>query len=265
MIRPKRILIVGSSILSFLVLMPTAGHSGAQEQTNRPAQDGKVLETSVPEFEVRDQTLLEALWKLARGSSPFGFGFEEVLKNKLLDPDIPDPRFSLRLQGKSVREILDALCLSDPRYIWSIDGATIDVFPKDVVDDRSNFLNRQLERLELSNARDVNNGLFAISRQLPPPFEQIAVAQAGGADPYPPEPWTITFHNLTVRQVINRLAAHGGPCGTWIFGGANEFRSFGFFNTYLCSKRTPTWIQEMIESRSKNSGPVVRPDPSSAP
>src|SRR5580698_4344260 len=173
MIRPKRILIVGSSILSFRVLMPTAGHSGAQEQTNRPAQDGKVLETSVPEFEVRDQTLLEALWKLARGSSPFGFGFEEVLKNKLLDPDIPDPRFSLRLQGKSVREILDALCLSDPRYIWSIDGATIDVFPKDVVDDRSNFLNRQLERLELSNARDVNDGLFAISRQLPPPFEQI--------------------------------------------------------------------------------------------
>jgi hypothetical protein len=244
-----------SLFLALTLTVPAAGGFGAQQRGTEAGQETKFLETKVPEFEIHNQTLVDGLWKLARGPAPFGFGFENVLKLSLSNPDIPDPPLSLQLKDKSVREILDALCQADPRFTWSMDGATVNVLPRAVINDSSYLLNRKLKKFELRNATDVQNGLFAISRQLPPPFEQVAVAQVGGADPYPPEPWTVTFQDLTVRQVVNRLAAHGGPCGIWIFGGAKDFRSFGFFNTYLCSKQPPPWIQKIIESRPKNPQP----------
>ena len=53
------------------------------------------LETMVPEFELHHETLLDGLWKLARGPVDFGFGFEKVLKSNLPDPEIPDPHINL--------------------------------------------------------------------------------------------------------------------------------------------------------------------------
>ena len=175
---------------------------------------------------------------------PFGFGFEKILKPTLSGPDLPDPSLELKLQGKSIREILDALCKADPRYTWSQDGSTVNFFPRAVVEDPTYLLNRKLPKLELKNATDVQDGLLAIHRQLPPPAEQIAQAQAGGDDPYPPEPWTVTSENVTVRKVINRLAQHGGRYGIWIFGGSKDFRAFGFFNTH-----PSPWLSKSKQSR----------------
>jgi len=224
-------------VLSLLFQASRLG-AGAQQTVSQDAREDNFLDGKVPEFEVRDQSLLDALWNIARGPIPFSFGFEKVLKKNLADPDIPDPRFSLHLRDKTVREILDALCQADPRFTWSMDGSTANVFPRAIVNDPTYFLNRKLQNFGLKNATDVENGLLATVQQLPPPVEQIAEAQIGGGDPYPPAPWTVTYYNLTVRQVMNRLALHGGPCGIWIFGGAADFRAFGFFNTYLsCSKQ----------------------------
>ncbi len=238
-------------LLLLFFAVPWAIPACAQKLGSQTGNEATFLETKVPEFEVHNQTLVDGLWKLARGPAPFGFGFEKVLKAKLSDPDVSEPSLNLQLKNKTVREILDALCQADTRYAWSMDGATVDLFPRVVVNDRAYLLNRKLARFELKNATDIQNGLLAIARQLPPPIEQIAQAQAGGDDPYPPEPWTVTFENLTVRQVVNRLAAHGGPCAVWIFGGAKDFRAFGFFNTYLCSKRPPAWAPKLVEPGGK--------------
>ena len=230
------------ALLIFVAAVMQASAVPARQAGPVPTRESAFLEANLSEFEVHKQTLLEALLKLARGPAPFGFGFEKILKEKLSDPEIPDPALSLELQNKSVREILDALCQADQRYTWSVDGTTVDVYPRAVTSDKSYLLNRELPKLELKNATDVQDGLLAISRQLPPPKEQIAIAQAGGADPYPPDPWTVTFENVTVRKVVNRLTEHGGRCGYWIFGGARDFRAFGFFNTYLCDKTLPAWF-----------------------
>lgn len=223
----------------------------AQQRGTQPDRP-EGLDTKVAEFEMNNETLIDGLWKLARGPAPFGFGFEKVLKRKLSDPEVPDPPLRLHLKQKSIPEIFDALCEADSRYTWSMDGARVNFFPRNVMKDPAYLLNRKLRRFELRNATDVQNGLLAIVRQLPPPVEQIANAQMGGDDPYPPEPWNVTFENVTVRQVVNQLAEHGGNCAVWIFGGANDFRSFGFFNTFLCSKVPAPWIQKVIESREKS-------------
>lgn len=249
MTQPGRNRKYAARFLSLTLLFTLAGTFATAQQLPAPSGSaGKFLDAKLPEFELHNQTLIDGLWELARAPAPFAFGFEKVLKNKLADPDIPDLRFGLQLKNKSVREVLDALCHADPRFTWSVDGATVNVFPRAAIDDSSYLLNRKLERFELKNATDVQNGLLAIVHQLPPPVEQVANAQLGGADPYPPEPWTVTYYNLTVRQVVNRLAAHGGPCGIWIFGGAKDFRAFGFFNTYLCSTQS-------VESPARDSHP----------
>jgi hypothetical protein len=134
----------------------------------------KLLDTRIPEFELHNETLLDGLWKLARGPVPFGFGFERILKSSLSDPDLPDPALNIQLKDKSLREILDALCRADTRYAWSMDEATVDFFPRAIINDPSYSLNRELPQFELKNATDVQNGLLAIVRQLPPPVEQIA-------------------------------------------------------------------------------------------
>jgi hypothetical protein len=193
----------------------------------------KTLDTVVPVFQLENETFVKALWKLAKGPAPFAFGFEDVLGRKIADPKPPDPAFNSELGNKTVRQILDTLCQLDGRFQWSVDNTVVNVYPRAVVNDPNYLLNRTLGNFELKNATDVQYGLLAIVRQLPPPEEQIAQAQAGGADPYPPDPWSVTYHNVTVRQVINRLALHGGPCGIWLFKGADDFRAFGFFNTNL--------------------------------
>jgi len=235
-------------LIALPVAMPDA--TAGQQSKGKGVPENKFLDAQVPEFELHNQTLVDGLWKLARTPMPFAFGLEKVLKKRLSDPEIQDPTFTFQLKNKTVHEVLDALCQMDPRFSWSMDGATVNVFPRAVVNDPAYLLNRKLERFELKNATDVQDGLLAIVRQLPPPLEQVANAQIGGADPYPPEPWTATLENLTVRQVVNRIAAHGGPCGIWIFGGANDFRSFGFFNT-----NPSPWLLKSKDSRPEDARP----------
>lgn len=222
-------------------------HMSAQQSETAIGPKSKLMETRVGKFQLENETLLDGLWKLARGPVPFGFGFEKVLKTRLSDQDLPEPFLNIQLKDKSFREIFDALCKADPRYTWSDEGNFVNFFPRAITNDPTYLLNRRLPKFELKNATDVQNGLLAIHVQLPPPDEQIAQAQVGGDDPYPPEPWTVTLQNVTVRQVVNRLALHGGPYGIWIFGGARDFRSFGFFNTH-----PSPWLQKIIDSRPKS-------------
>jgi hypothetical protein len=179
-------------LLILTLLLAASELTAVQQSGTQNVPVTEFLNTKVPEFDLQNQTIVDGVWKLARAPEPFAFGFENVLKKTLRDPDVPDPRFILQLKDKTVREVLDALCQEDSRFTWSMDGTTVNVFPRVIINDGSYLLNRKLERYDLKNATDVDKGLFAMARELPPPFEQIAHAQAGGGDPYPPEPWTVT-------------------------------------------------------------------------
>jgi hypothetical protein len=155
-------------------------------------------------------------------------GFEHELKSKQTDPPIQDPRLTLHLKATTVREALDAMCQADGRYTWSTDDTFINVYPIKTVNEASYLMNRRLMKLDLKDLTDIGQGLFAIVNQLPPPGEQVAIAQIGGDDSYPPERWTTSYENLTVRQAINRLVRHMGEQGSWAFTGSSDFRAFAF-------------------------------------
>jgi|SRR6202140_2747488 hypothetical protein len=190
-----------------------------------------VLSQEIPDFTMTQGTLFDGLKNLSSGPIPFGLGFEEVLRVRFADAAKPDPHFDLHLRNKTVREILNALCLADPRYTWSADGTTINVYPRVIIDDTSYLLNRRLVRFELNGITDIDQGLLAIVHQLPPPEEQIAHVQMGGDSSYPTEPWKASFQDLSVRQAINQLVAHMGPHACWIFHGSGDFRAFTFLRS----------------------------------
>lgn len=192
-----------------------------------PAPADSALSLRVERFELANQTFADGIRLLQAQNLPLNLGFEMVLKAKDTDPSPPEVHFSLRRNGATVREILEALCGMDGRYTWSQDGSVVNVYPRSIADDPSYLLNRRIPQVELKEASDAYQVLNPITHNLPPPKEQIGYSHVGGDVLYS-KPWTTTFDNLTVRQIINRATSHLGPHGGWVFYGSQDLRWFTF-------------------------------------
>ena len=213
-----------SGFLLFLISPLSLVHQG------RPATVESILNSEISVFNLNNESIEVGLKRLASTSAAFAMGFEHELKSKQADPPIKDPRLTLHLTVTTVRDALDAMCHADGRYTWSTDDAFINVYPIKTQNDASYLMNRRLEKLNLKELTDIQQGLLAIVNQLPPQKEQVAIAQIGIGvdDAYPPKPWTTSYENLTVRQAINRLVRHMGERSSWAFTGSTEFRAFAF-------------------------------------
>lgn len=206
-----------------LFVTATVGLGKAQESPR------KMLEARISVFDLRDSTIFDGVARLSAEPTQFAFAFEYILKTRFTDPPIPDVRFTLHLENRTVRDILEALCGYDNRYTWSLDDKTINVYPKSIVGDDSYLMNRRLPNLALRNVVNAESAMFSSVSQLPSPFEQIAFAQAGGTTGYATA-WNSTFQNITMRQAMNRIASNLGPHGGWVLSGSNDFRTIGFHN-----------------------------------
>jgi len=179
---------------------------------------------------LQNGTILDGIAELTRTVSEATFSFEVELGDTLPESHTPIGRFSLDLRDQTVSQILNELCRADQRYKWSRDGWMINVFPAKTTP--SYLLNRNLERLSFTKVTNAQDAVFITVKQLPAPFEQIAVVQPGGNISYS-QPWTSTFDHLTVRQAFNRVAEHVAPRTGWIFGGRNGFRTVMFYTGEL--------------------------------
>ena len=153
-------------------------------------------------------------------------GIEEVLRERF--SEVPDRsiRFSLTLENTTVRDIVETLCQFDSRYTWSTDGPSIDVFPRETIGNSSNLLNHGLEEIRLDKIADPHEALTPLAKLLP--GEQLGYAGIGGGSSHP-EPWSTSFKQLTVRQLMNRISEHIGPRGSWIWSGSKDDRFFFCF------------------------------------
>ncbi|HEV3480880.1 MAG TPA: hypothetical protein VGR97_00975 [Candidatus Acidoferrales bacterium] len=230
-----------SSILIVLGLLLISPATSAQKLSKVGA--ASPLDTRMPDFTLDDKSILTGVRMLEKESLGIHFGFEEILTHKFSDPKAPYPKITVRLEHPTARDVLDALCAADPRYMWSDDGNATNIYPRATVGDPSYLLNRELEVFQVQDITQIDQGLLAIVRQLPPPVEQVAHVQiGGGSGEYPPVPWTAVFNNITVRQALNRLVAHVGPNALWVFYGSQEFREFAF-----CQGPAPHKIRVNVE------------------
>lgn len=182
----------------------------------------------IQRFDVTDAILRDGLSELSlKNVEGLHLGFEEIIRDRIQDdPRSLNPHFSLHLEGRTVREILNALCTSDARYTWTEDGTSINVYARTTKDELSYLFNVSISRITVKDIPDPDQGLTPLSKLLPD--QQIGYFGSGGNDAYS-EPWTASFENLTVRQFINRIAEHLGSQTTWVWQGGKDERMFTFF------------------------------------
>jgi hypothetical protein len=189
----------------------------------------KLLNVIVPAFEVKDGTILDGIAVLTKANTGLAFSFEDDLKQEFHSEAISPTDFSITLQNRTVRQLLDELCRADSRFQWTRDGNMINVFPGHTANEGTSYLlNRKFNQLEFSGITNAQDAVFAAVKQLPPPFEQIAIAQAGGNIVYA-APWSAKYTGLTVRQALNIIALQLSSRSAWIFGGSKNFRTITFY------------------------------------
>jgi len=219
--------LIASACLSAALCLPTLAQKPEGQSTSSLA--APPLDQEVSAFELKDGSIIDGLAELSRNPDlRLHLGIEEVLREKLATPRDRTVHFSLRLDHKSVREILTALCESDPRYAWSVDGSTIDVFPRARAADGTNLLNFRISEIHLIDAPDPDQALTPLSKEFP--SEQIGYMHMGGDDSYS-VPWNAVFQNCTVRQFMNRITERIGPVSSWIWQGGKDSRMFTFVSS----------------------------------
>jgi len=102
------------------------------------------------------------------------------------------------------------------------------VFPKTSLNAKDSYLmNRELPAIELHEVLDPAQAVFYAVGKLPGPLEQVAFQQAGGVPEFS-RPFSAQYANLTVRQLLNRIAGELGPNYGWTLSGAKNFRIVRF-------------------------------------
>jgi hypothetical protein len=191
-----------------------------------PSDPRSPLDQKVQKFKVDDGALIDGVSELSRNPDvKLHIGVEEIIRKRVMDPKDRSVHFSLRLENQTVRDLLDTLCQADARYTWSMDGGTINIYPRASIGDPSYLLNIWLDSITVTNIPDPDQALMLLAKQVS--NQQIGYGGAGGNNAYT-EPWTTSFERLTVRQFTNRIAEHIGPRTSWVWSGGEGERMFTF-------------------------------------
>jgi hypothetical protein len=119
--------------LAVLLLILTAYNYGQTTSVRtEDLQSAAAVNDRVAQFDVTDTTIIDALSKLSyEPIAGLHLGIEGIIRDTASEPTGRNVRFSLSLHDATVRDIIEALCKSDRRYMWSVDGSTVNVYPRE--------------------------------------------------------------------------------------------------------------------------------------
>ena len=142
----------------------------------------------------------------------------------------PEPRLktvTAAIGPGTVAQVLDRLCQLDPTFAWTRNGNMVNVVLRSLENDQQYVFNRKVEQVTFENLRHADEAVLKLVGELPGPREQIAVREVGLSLDFA-SPWTATFRNVTVREVLNAIAQQFGPSYGWEFSGTQDFRMIRF-------------------------------------
>src|SRR5215471_10067399 len=149
------------TLLAIHLLFLSALISGQRASTGtKSADQASALDQKVQKFDLEDGALIDGVSELSRiPNLKLHLGFEEIIRKRIMDPRDRSVHFSLNLENQTVRDILDDLCQADARYTWSMDGETINIYPRASIGDPSYLLNTWLDRITVTNIPDPDQAL----------------------------------------------------------------------------------------------------------
>ncbi len=234
---------------TLIFLLCVLGFSSARSQTtNRSSATSPQdpLAQIVGGFTLSNQTLSDGIGRLNQVTADVGFSIEFPLGATIGQPAPTLSKLTMQLPSTKVSDLLDRLCNADPAFTWKKNGNMINVFPRTLENNEQYVLNRPLPVISLNGVGNARDAVFQVVNSLAGHREQIAMLQTGSANNFA-EPWTATFHDTTVREMLNRIAQQLGPTYGWQFGGAADFRVITFHSR----------ISPSIELTQSNREPPV--------
>jgi hypothetical protein len=194
-------------MLGALGLFSMTGGVGRQPQNN------KILDRTIPEFQVIDVPTSLALQRLA-GTSSVPIGMEAAPENTGQSRTI-----AIRLKGTTVRSVLDLVVQKDPRYVWQSTGSAINVFPKSAKDI---FLETIVGRFEVTNVnRDEAIKTLENSIEVRRVLGQTTLRDGTlkslpGDSEYGLPRFSLDLKDVTVRSILNAIMLKSNS-NSWIF------------------------------------------------
>jgi hypothetical protein len=183
------------------------------------------LDLVVPEFRVEKATIQDACVEFKKTRALVTL--ETVPSEEVI-------RFSLRLQNKTIREILDAIVATDKRYTWREHSnlawpfaslRVINILPVGAVDDKQNLMNLQIGQVDLDNVNVeavFKSPLSYLPELLQAYVKRVRFPGEVYSEIMPLTPPTqlsrvsIKMHDVTVRDILNELAIKSGGVG-WTY------------------------------------------------
>lgn len=203
------------SIVSFALIVAFA------HQELNTSQDP--FDRKIENFELKDESIFEGIARLDQMSS-IAISIEGILPEQ---GTIQNPKFRAKLEGATVSEVLSWFCRLDIRYSWGRDGNMVNIYPSAMRDNPNYFFNRKLPELHFQDIRQSDDAAITIVHQLGDPSEHLYFLGVGGTQQFS-NPWTANFHDITVRQALNRIAQQLGPTYGWQIGGHTGTRLIMF-------------------------------------
>jgi hypothetical protein len=213
--------------LSLLAL--TLAQTAFSQQQTVAAPDP--FHQQVGEIQLINQDVINGIAMLSRATG-LATSVEFPLGVTISSPAPSQKTFTVNVEPGTVTEVLNRLCSLDPTFTWVRDGNRLNVLPRVLANDANYVLNRKISEAAFQNVEKASDAVMKMVGQLPGPREQIAVLQAGPPLNYS-RPWTTTLKDVTVREIVDQIAAQLGPTYGWQFGGAQDFRVITFHEGLL--------------------------------
>jgi hypothetical protein len=217
-----------------VVLAATVGAQSAQDVTVRRVPFfAPVITLPLTPSSLR-RGMAELAWAVR-----LPIGYEAPGDERL--PPMP-PAFTLKTEGQTVRQLLDAIVVRQPRYSWTVDNGVVHLRPTAAVTDTANVLNQRIEGFAVDDVT-LGTALREIHFTLRPEARKGAIVGAG------PGPSALGLHRFsvvvgptTIQGVLDAIVkAHGAS--SWsvtyasVVGLARPYRiSFHTFDGW-----TTTW------------------------
>ncbi|HJT70877.1 MAG TPA: hypothetical protein VJ731_11805 [Terriglobales bacterium] len=222
----RKDLVVTVAVLCSPLILAVAQKSGTLS--------GDLFQQQVGALRVEDQSILVGILAVTR-SAGLPLSVEYPLAAKA-GPEPPLRTVTGTVNPGTVSQVLDRLCAFDPTFTWIRNGSMVNVTLTSLANDPSYFLNRKIAQLTFENERNAQDAIFKTAAQLPGPKEQIAIFQTGMSLDFA-RPWTVTFKDVTVREVFDRIAQQFGPTYGWEFSGSEDFRMITFHESLVIKPR----------------------------
>ncbi len=210
--------------VSLLLFMLVAGPALSGLGQDSPSESTKdPLEQKLEAIELRGETIFDALARLDQAYD-LAISIEGIIPASGV---VTNPQFKAKTEDHTIAQALTWLCSLDSRYTWTRDGNMVNLFPRAFQNDPHYLFNRTLSVLEFNEVKESGHAAISVVQQLGDPAEHLYFMGIGGTESFA-KPWTATFHDITVRQAMNRIARQLGPSYGWQLGGHTKSRLMMF-------------------------------------